>query len=295
MSSPTIVNLMTIDVEDYFHANALQPVTGRDKWERQERRVADNTNRLLDLLAESGVKATFFVLGWVAEREPALVRRIAAEGHEVASHSFWHRLVYDMTPEEFREDLNRARGALESQTGKRVRGFRAPSYSIVERSLWALDILIEEGYEYDASIFPIHHDTYGIPSAPRHPYVVTRPAGSLLEVPGATAEVGGLRIPLGGGYFRLFPYAVSRWAIRRMNKVDGQPAPFYLHPWEIDPGQPRFDVSPVTRFRHYNSLGRTEARFARLLQDCRWGTVADTLLPAFPPLADAARVPAVHT
>jgi len=269
---------MTIDVEDYFHVNAFAQVVSREDWATMESRVVRNTERLLDLFAQYGARGTFFVLGWVAERHPDLVARIARDGHEVASHSYWHRLVYDLTPDEFRDDLRRARDVIESAAGVRVRGFRAPSWSIVERSLWALDVLAEEGYDYDASIFPIHHDVYGIPDAPRHPHLIHRSGASLVELPGCTATVGAARVPIGGGYFRLVPYAVTSWAIRRYAAAERQPAVFYLHPWEIDPDQPGLPGPLKSRLRHYNQLGRTESRLRRLLEDFSWDSVANTLL-----------------
>jgi polysaccharide deacetylase family protein (PEP-CTERM system associated) len=274
------VHMMTVDVEDYFHVSAFAGVVSREQWPALESRVAANTDRMLDLFAEHGVRATFFVLGWVAERHPALVRRIARDGHELASHSYWHRLVYDLTPEEFREDLRRARDVLEAVAGVRVRGFRAPSYSIVERSLWALDVLAEEGYAYDASIFPVRHDVYGIPDAPRAPHLIERAAGRLLELPGAAARVGGAPVPIGGGYFRLLPYAATRWAIARYAAAERQPAMFYLHPWEIDPDQPRLQAPLKSRMRHYNHLAQTEPRLRRLLRDFAWNSIEATLLPA---------------
>jgi polysaccharide deacetylase family protein (PEP-CTERM system associated) len=273
-----ITNVMTVDVEDYFQVSAFEHLVSRDRWPDYESRVVSNTSRVLDLLAEADVTGTFFVLGWVAERHPDLVRRIAGLGHHVASHSYWHRLVYDLTRESFREDLRRAKGVLESAAGAPVLGFRAPSYSIVERSLWALDVLIEEGYAYDASIFPIRHDRYGIPDAPRQPHVVTRRGGSLLEVPATAGRLGSLVAPIGGGYFRLFPYALTRWAIRQVNTETRQPALFYIHPWEFDPNQPRLAAPVVTRFRHYNQLARTEDRFRRLLRDFRFGSIESVVL-----------------
>ena len=279
-----MVNVFTIDVEDYYHVSAFAGVAPPERWPSFESRVEANTDRILELCADAGVRGTFFVLGWVADRWPGMVRRIAAQGHEVASHSYWHRLVYDLTPETFREDLRRARTAIEQAAGVRVRGFRAPSYSITARSLWALDVLQDEGYEYDASIFPIRHDVYGIPDAPRHPHL----RGRLLEIPGTTALFGGTRIPVGGGYFRLFPYGATRWAIERVNRLEHKPAVFYLHPWEIDPEQPRLAAPWRSTLRHYNSLGRTEVRMRRLLSDFRWDTVARVLLDG-PPSMDVVR------
>jgi polysaccharide deacetylase family protein (PEP-CTERM system associated) len=216
-----VVNAMTIDVEDYFHVSAFDGLVSRDRWDQLESRVCANTERLLGLFSEQGVTATFFVLGWVAERFPDLVSRIAGLGHEVASHGYGHRLIYEQTRDAFREDVRRAKDILESLTGKRVDGYRAPSYSITPQSLWALDVLLGEGHRYDASIFPIRHDRYGIPSSPRHPHVVRRENGSLVEAPGSTVRIGGMNLPVaGGGYFRILPYAWTQWGIRRLNAVE---------------------------------------------------------------------------
>jgi polysaccharide deacetylase family protein (PEP-CTERM system associated) len=257
---------MTIDVEDYFQVSAFDASVSRDSWPSFPSRVVSNTQRLLRLFDEFNVKATFFVLGWVAERYPALVAEIAAGGHELASHGFAHRLVYDQTPDAFRDDVRRAKRLIEDQAGQPVLGYRAPSYSITRRSLWALDVLVEEGYAYDASIFPIRHDRYGIPDAPRHTHVLTRAAGPLTEAPPSTVRLAAANWPVaGGGYFRLLPYWWTRWGIRRINTTEGKPAIFYLHPWEIDPDQPRLQASALSRFRHYRNLDKTEDRLRRLL------------------------------
>ena len=278
-----VVNAMTVDVEDYFHVSAFDGVVPRHQWDRLESRVCANTERLLAMFDERRVRATFFVLGWVAQRYPDLVRRVAAQGHEIASHGYAHRLVYDQTPAAFREDVHRAKQVLEQLAGAPVAGFRAPSYSVTPRSLWALDILIEEGFTYDASIFPIHHDRYGIPLSARHPYWIQRAAGAILEVPGSTLCWQGFNLPFGGGgYFRLFPYAWTRWAIDRLNHLEGRPAVFYLHPWEIDPDQPRLETSALSRFRHYRNLEKTETRLRRLLSDFAFGPVRSTLVDASP-------------
>jgi polysaccharide deacetylase family protein (PEP-CTERM system associated) len=281
-----MTNLMTVDVEDYFHVNAFAGMVPRESWPTIPGRVESSTARLLDLFAEHGVRGTFFVLGWVAQQYPQLVQRIADAGHELASHSHWHRLVYSLSPEEFREDLRRARGAIGDATGVTVRGFRAPSFSIVERSLWALDVLAEEGYHYDASIFPVRHDVYGIPHAPRQIHIISRQSGTIVELPGSTGRIGGdLRVPIGGGYFRFLPYAATRRAIARFNAEERQPAIFYLHPWEVDPEQPRLRGSLRSGLRHYNNLARTEPRLRRLLADFRWGPIADALPLPDPPAA----------
>jgi polysaccharide deacetylase family protein (PEP-CTERM system associated) len=269
-----VVNAMSVDVEDYFHVSALAPVIPRASWDRMDSRVCANTERLLDIFAEFGVRSTFFVLGWVAERHPELVRRIAGAGHEIASHGYGHQLVYDQTPAAFREDVRKARALLEDASGRRVSGYRAPSFSITLRSLWALDVLIEEGHTYDSSIFPIHHDRYGIPHANRRPHTIERAAGSLIEVPASTARIAGLTLPVGGGgYFRLLPYWWTRFGIARINRIERRAAVFYLHPWEIDPDQPRQAVGGLSRFRHYRNLHRTEARLRRLLTDFRFGSI----------------------
>ncbi len=269
-----IVNAMTIDVEDYFHVSAFEGVVVREQWDQFESRVCGNTERLLRIFEAHGVRATFFVLGRVAEQFPALVADIVAGGHEIASHGYDHRLVYSQTASAFREDVRRAKGQLEALTGCPVDGYRAPSYSITARTPWAFDVLIEEGHRYDASVFPIRHDRYGIPDAPRHAHVISRPAGSLVEAPGSTVRLGPLNLPMaGGGYFRLLPYWWTRWGIRRVNQVEGRPAIFYLHPWEIDPEQPRLPASRLGRFRHYRNIHRTENRLHQLLKDFRFDTV----------------------
>lgn len=282
-----IRNAMTIDVEDYFHVSVFDGVIPRSRWDTLESRVERNTGRLLEIFAEHDVRGTFFVLGWVAERFPSLVATIASAGHEVASHGYGHRLVYDQTRSAFRDDVRRAKRLLEDASGARVSGYRAPSYSIVPRSLWALDVLIEEGYTYDSSIFPIRHDRYGIPVSGRHPYVIDRPAGRMIEAPASTASVWGHNLPIaGGGYFRLLPYGWTSWGIRRVNQQEGRPVFFYLHPWEIDPGQPRLPAGLLSRVRHYRNLQRTEARLRQLLTEFSWGTMR-SVLPSF----DAATMP----
>ena len=278
-----VVNAMTIDVEDYFHVSVFDGVVPRASWQRLETRVARNTERLLDLFEERNLRATFFVLGWVAERVPDVVRRIARAGHEIASHGYAHRLIYDQTPQAFREDVRRAKRLLENIGGVPVHGFRAPSYSVTPRSLWALDILIEEGYRYDASIFPIRHDRYGIPLSPRHPFVIERRGRTIVEAPASTVTIGPLNLPIGGGgYFRILPYAWTRWGIARVNRAEHRPAIFYLHPWEIDPGQPALQTSWLGRFRHYRNLDATEDRLKRLLDDFAFGTL-DSIIASMVP------------
>jgi polysaccharide deacetylase family protein (PEP-CTERM system associated) len=276
--SASIVNAMTIDVEDYFHVSVFDGVVPRARWEEFESRVCANTARLLRLFADHGVTATFFILGWVAERHPQLVAQIASLGHEIASHGYGHRLVYDQTPSAFREDVRRSKGLLEDASGRQVLGYRAPSYSVTPRSLWALDILIEEGYRYDSSIFPIRHDRYGIPVSPRHPYLMRRRSGVLIEAPASTTAVGPVNLPIaGGGYFRILPYGWTRWGISRVNRREGRPAIFYLHPWEIDPQQPRLRAGRLSRFRHYRNLADTERRLKQLLADFKFGPMTQAL------------------
>jgi polysaccharide deacetylase family protein (PEP-CTERM system associated) len=277
-SSSVIVNAMSVDVEDYFQVSAFEKAVSRASWDTRESRVVGNTERLLQLFEQAGVKATFFVLGWVADRHPALVTTIASAGHEIASHGYHHQLVYALTPRQFREDVRAAKAALESATGSSVVGYRAPSFSLVPSALWAIDILIEEGHRYDASVFPIRHGRYGNPDAPRHIHSIERTAGTLLEMPLATVRFGRMNVPVsGGGYFRLLPYAWTRWGIRHMNLVDRQPALFYVHPWEIDPDQPRMPVGFATRLRHYTGLRATFRRLATLLGEFRFAPVAEVL------------------
>jgi len=263
-------NALTIDVEDYFQVSALAPYVDRSRWDQIECRVEANVERILALLRERDVRATFFTLGWIAERYPAMVRRIVEQGHELASHGYGHQRASDLSPAQFRDDVSRAKRILEDTGCCPVLGYRAPSFSIGQANLWALDVLAESGYRYSSSIYPIRHDHYGMPDAPRFAH---RTTSGIVEVPMTTLRVMSRNLPSsGGGFFRLLPYTASRWMIRRVNRRDLQPAVFYFHPWEIDPGQPRIDgVDLKTRFRHYLNLGRMEARLRRLLQDFRWG------------------------
>jgi polysaccharide deacetylase family protein (PEP-CTERM system associated) len=271
-------NAMTVDVEDYFQVSVFDSVVPREHWESMESRVEANTERLLNLFDEFAVKGTFFVLGWVAERHPSLVQAIVARGHELASHGYAHRLVYKQTPDEFRQDVRRAKALLEDIGGVEVHGYRAPSFSVTQQSMWALDVLLEERYRYDASIFPIRHDRYGIPDAPRWPHHLDRAGGRIYEVPGSTVRLGGTNLPVaGGGYFRILPYAWTRWGLERLNAQDGQPAIFYLHPWEIDPAQPRLPANALGRFRHYRNLHKTEARLRSLMRDFQFGPLNGVL------------------
>src|SRR4051812_41858687 len=273
-------NALTVDVEDYFHVAALAENIHRDTWDSRESRVVVNTRKLVAIFEKFDVRGTFFILGWVAERYPHLVRDIAAGGHEIACHGFSHRLVYEQSPEEFRDETLRAKNLLEDITGSAVAGYRAASYSIVRESLWALDIISELGFVYDSSIFPVRHDRYGIPDAEQAPHRMRTPSGkSIVEWPLATASIFGFRLPVaGGGYFRLLPYGVSRWGLASINRRDGQPFIFYLHPWEIDPAQPRVQATWLSRFRHYTNLEKCEERLRRLLGEFEFGTAMDSLV-----------------
>jgi polysaccharide deacetylase family protein (PEP-CTERM system associated) len=275
-----VPNALTVDVEDYFHVAAFAPNIHRDSWTSRESRVVGNTQRLLAIFEQFDVRGTFFVLGWVAERHPQLVRDIAAHGHEIACHGFSHRLVYEQSPEEFYAETLRSKNLLEDITGSAVLGYRAASYSIVRESLWALDILVELGFVYDSSIFPVHHDRYGIPDAERAPHRMSTPNGKfIVEWPLATAKILGFRLPVaGGGYFRLLPYWLSRWGLASINRRELRPFIFYLHPWEVDPGQPRVSASSLSRFRHYTNLEKCEGRLRRLLGEFKFGTAREGLV-----------------
>ena len=265
-----LTNALTIDVEDYFQVSAFAPYIRRDEWDARPCRVERNVDRILELLAEREVKATFFTLGWVAERYPQLVKRIVRGGHELASHGYGHERASDLDPAAFTDDVTRAKAILEDLGGLPVLGYRAPSFSIGRGNLWAFDVLARAGYRYSSSIYPIAHDHYGMPESPRFAY---RLANDLLEVPVTTLRLGGRNLPSsGGGYFRLLPYAVSRWMIGRVNRADQEAAVFYFHPWEIDAGQPRIaGINAKTRFRHYVNIPRMEGRLQALLRDFRWG------------------------
>ena len=265
--SSNIKNFLTIDVEDYYHVSAFEHLIGHEKWDDYDSRVVDSTKAILDMLDQTGIKATFFVLGWIAERYPDLVRDIHGRGHEIGCHSYYHRLIYNISPEEFKNDTQRSKDVLEQITGEAVLGYRAPSYSITDNTLWALDILEDTGFKYDSSIFPIVHDRYGIPDAPRFMYKL--PKNNLIEYPISTAVLSGIRFPVsGGGYFRLFPYNFTKWMLGNINRTEGQPFVFYIHPWEVDPLQPRINgTGLISRFRHYVNLQKTLSRFRKLLLD----------------------------
>lgn len=269
-TAASIVNAMSVDVEDYFQVSAFEKNISQSDWDQLPCRVEGNTNRILDLFAAHDVKATFFMLGWVAERYPDLVRRIVDAGHELASHGYTHTRVTQQTPKVFSEDIAKTKALLEDIAGCEVLGYRAASYSIVSETLWAHDLLQQAGYRYSSSIYPIHHDLYGIPNAPRFPYIHRK--DGLLEIPITTVSLLKHNLPCGGGgYFRLLPYRMSRLAMKHVNKTDRQPCVFYFHPWEMDPEQPRQQgISRKTRFRHYLNLDRMKDRIARLLADFNW-------------------------
>lgn len=271
-------NAFTVDVEDYFHVSAFSKNVSIKDWDHLESRVVANTHRILELLDHYQVRGTFFVLGWVAERYPGLVREIHRAGHEIGSHSFRHQLVYNMTPDEFREDLILSCKVLEEITGEPVRSYRAPSFSITEKSLWALDILIEEGISIDSSIYPIRHDVYGIPGAEVRPHRIQRDHGHILEFPGTVCSFLGMDLPVGGGgYFRILPASWTFSQLEQLNEKLQRPFNFYIHPWEIDPQQPRIATSWRSRFRHYTNLGKTESRLRRLLEKFQFQPLTDVV------------------
>ncbi|HWG45958.1 MAG TPA: XrtA system polysaccharide deacetylase [Gemmataceae bacterium] len=279
---PAMLNALTIDVEDYYHVSGFDHCVSREEWDDFPSRVTDSTHRVLDRLAEAEVHGTFFVLGWVAERQPGLVRAIHAAGHEVGCHGYSHRLIYEQTPQQFRVDLRLARLVLEDILGEKVMAYRAPSFSITRRSLWALDILLEEGFLFDSSIYPTHHDRYGIPGTPLEPHTIERPEGTLWEFPPPVCRLMKYPLPVGGGgYFRLYPYPLTRRGLRAINAA-GRPFAVYLHPWEFDPQQPRFRPGMMRAFRHYVGLNRTEDRLVQLLKDFRFGTMSESLAAWLP-------------
>ncbi len=273
------LNALTVDVEDYYHVSAFEGAVRRDGWDQYTSRVVDNTQRLLELLARHGVKATFFVLGWVAERYPELVREIDVAGHEIGSHGYWHRLIYRQTNDEFRDDLRRSRDLLEELVGRPVTAYRAPSFSITRQSQWALQVLSEEGFLVDSSVFPVYHDRYGIPGAEPRIHRITTPAGTLWEFPPSVVKWAGLTWPVGGGgYLRLYPLWLTCRGLARINRREQSPFMVYLHPWEVDPSQPRLGVGSVSsRFRHYVNLSGTERKLEGLLARFRFGTVREVV------------------
>jgi polysaccharide deacetylase family protein (PEP-CTERM system associated) len=274
-----LLNAFSVDVEDYFQVGLFEDAVPRETWDRMEPRVERNTRRLLDLCDQHQVKGTFFVLGWVAERWPQLVRDIRDAGHELATHGQDHRRVTTLTPREFRADVRRSKQTIEDIAGVEVIGYRAPNYSIVRETLWAVDVLVEEGFRYDSSIFPIRHDRYGIPDFPRFPRPLNgRDGKGLHEVPISTVRLAGMNLPfVGGGYLRHFPFAFTRWGMQRLNGFERRPAILYVHPWEIDPDQPRQPVRWLTRLRHYRNLHRTEERLVRLFSDYSFTTIREVL------------------
>jgi polysaccharide deacetylase family protein (PEP-CTERM system associated) len=275
-------NALTVDVEDYFHVSAFEGIIHPDEWDGFDSRVETNTRNVLDLLADFELTGTFFVLGWVAARHPDLVRAIQAAGHEIACHGFGHERILFQTPETFRQDVATAKALLEDITGQPVLGYRAPSYSITPETAWALDVLIEENFAYDSSIFPIIHDLYGFPGASPHPHRILRPSGEILEFPPTTLRLSllgrSLALPIaGGGYLRLFPEWFVRWGLNRVNCGEGQPCVVYFHPWEIDPGQPRVEAGWKSRFRHYHNLDKTEHRLRHLFHNLAFAPMGSVL------------------
>lgn len=272
-------NVMSVDVEDYYQVSAFAKSVSTKDWEQHESRVVNNTRRLLNLFSEKNVKATFFVLGWVAEREPQLVKEIYNQGHEIASHGYSHQLIYNQSQDIFREETIKSKQLLEDLTGEQVLGYRAASYSITKRNLWALDILYEAGFIYDSSIFPIRHDRYGIADAETIPHKLSTPnGGELVEFPLTTRRLGKLNIPVaGGGYFRLYPYFLTRHFLKAVNKKQDEQFVFYLHPWEVDPQQPRIEASWFSKFRHYNNLDKCESRLNNLMDDFKFTTMRSVL------------------
>jgi polysaccharide deacetylase family protein (PEP-CTERM system associated) len=273
-----LLNALTIDVEDYFHVTNFEGLIGRESWDLMPLRVEESTLKILEILSEHNAKATFFVLGWVAERFGRLVREIKDAGHEIASHGYGHRLAFEMTPDEFRADLRRSKNVIEDAIGERICGYRATSYSFLKSNLWCLKVLAEEGFTYDSSIFPVYHDRYGIPGWDRFPKALHQDGYTLYEVPPSTLRVLGYNLPMsGGGYLRLFPAWFMAGCIRSINRAEKMPAVVYLHPWEFDPEQPRMKTSRLRSFRHYNGLHGTERKVAHLLKNFRFGTISEAI------------------
>jgi polysaccharide deacetylase family protein (PEP-CTERM system associated) len=269
---PAVVNGLSVDVEDWFQVGAFEDVIARGEWESIKTRVADNVYRVLDLFAEADVRGTFFTLGWVAQRHPEMIRRIVAGGHEIASHGYDHARVFNFTRREFAEDIRKARNIIEDCAGVAVTGYRAPSFSLDGRTPWAFAELAEQGYAYSSSVAPVVHDHYGWPEAPRFAFRPL-PWSQMIELPVTTAMLGGRRVAAGGGgFFRVLPYAFSRWAIRQVNRQEGRPAVFYFHPWEVDPDQPRVPHAPMrSRLRHYTGLTKMADKLGDLVREFRWG------------------------
>lgn len=276
--SRQLINAMTVDVEDYFQVSAFESIIDRAEWDSMPSRVERNIDEILQLFSWAGVKATFFVLGWIAERYPKMVIDIASHGHEIASHGYGHQRIIHQAPSVFREDLTRSKALLEALVDRPILGYRAPSYSIGKSTLWAHDILAESGFKYSSSVVPVKHDLYGIPNGHRHPYHTAN--GALLEIPISTVSVIGKNINCGGGgWFRLFPYAFTRWAMSSINDKERRSCVFYFHPWELDPEQPKIDgAGAKSKFRHYLNLSKTSGRLRRLLSDFQWSTMQDVYL-----------------
>jgi len=272
-----MINALSVDVEDYYHVSAFEKAIRYEDWGLHEYRVERNTYRVLDLLEEYNLKATFFILAWVAERSPTIIRAITKGGHEVASHGYAHQLIYKQTPKQFREETRLSKKILEDISGSAVIGYRAASYSITASSLWAVDILAEEGFQYDSSIFPVHHDRYGIPGHERFFHILSgERRGAIAEIPLSTVRIAGANFPIaGGGYFRMLPYAITHGALRYLNEKEKQPAIFYFHPWEIDPDQPRIRASWLSRVRHYSNLASMEKKLRRLLSNFSFAPIRE--------------------
>ncbi len=278
MPHSSLINAMTVDVEDYFHVSGFADQVSRSDWDDMPSRVVANTQRLLALMEKHQTRGTFFVLGWVADKFPQLVRDIHRAGHEVGCHSYWHQLVYDLSPDEFRQDLIKARDVLQNLTGEAVTHYRAPSFSITGRSLWALDVLADEGFTCDSSIYPVYHDRYGIPEADPTPHRVITPSGTLDEFPGGVFTFGKLRLAVsGGGYFRLYPRRFTEFCLGRINTRSASPFMFYIHPWEVDPDQPRLSGSLMSKFRHYQNLRTTEHKLNWLLPRFRFDSMSASI------------------
>ncbi|MHC4875301.1 MAG: XrtA system polysaccharide deacetylase [Planctomycetota bacterium] len=278
MTQQPLTNAMTVDVEDYFHVSGFADRISPREWSDFPSRVVASTQRILRVLDAHQTAATFFVLGWVAERFPQLVRDIRKAGHEIGCHSHWHRLVYDLSPDEFRDDLRTSRDVLQDIIGEPVQLYRAPSFSITRQSLWALEILADEGFTGDSSIYPVYHDRYGIPDADPVPHRIATSAGMVDEFPGTALQLSALRLPIsGGGYFRLYPFRFSRFCLNRYSRQSNRPFVFYIHPWEVDPDQPRLPGRLLSRFRHYQNLHTTEHKLNALLPQFRFSTMTDSL------------------
>ena len=270
-----IVNALTVDVEDYFMVSAFSDVAPYESWGTYDSRVERNTKSILDILDAHSVKATFFIVGWVADKSPGLVKEIEERGHEIGCHGYTHRMLSDLTEGEFRDDTRRAKNILEDLVGHPILGYRAPSFSLTRRTTWAWDVLLEEGFRYDSSVFPIHHDRYGYPEFERFSKIVRgNGKGDLMEIPATTLRLFGVNLPCsGGGYFRLYPLRVTEWMFERLNRLEGQPVVFYIHPWELDPGQPRMPGKLLSIFRHYVNIAGTGRKFDLLLSKYRFGPI----------------------